>query len=361
MFVLYGLAYAPLDIALGRQAGIFVTIPMLVTAWLFGVRGGLAASLASLPLNLVLVLLLTDRAWREWIVQGGGAGYGAEVLVALVVGRLSDLSEKAKGELARRERAEAKLLSSATRLERSNRELEEFAYLAAHDLQDPLRKISTFGDRLYTDHAAALGDEGSDYVQRMQNAALRLSALIRDLLQLSRVTTRGQPFVHVDLMDVAQDAVTDLESVIVEAGGRVEIANVPVVKADPLQMRQLLNHLIGNGVKFRRPGVTPIVRVGGKPTNGHRNGAVEADDRSGWDISVEDNGMGFDEKYLDRIFTVFQRLHDGNGYDGTGVGLTVCRKIAERHGGTITATSTIGKGTVFTVSLPRDPGQGAER
>jgi PAS domain S-box-containing protein len=241
---------------------------------------------------------------------------------------------------AEHKRAEDSLARQAQELARSNAELEQFAYVASHDLQEPLRKIQAFGDRLKAHCNDTLSERGRDYLQRMQNAASRLQRLINDLLTFSRVTTRAQPFVPVNLAGVAREVVSDLELRIERTGGRVEMNELPTIDADPSQMRQLLQNLIDNGLKFHRPEEAPDVKVYGKLLNGRSQ------------IIVEDNGIGFDEKYLDRIFTIFQRLHARLEYEGTGVGLAVCRKIAERHGGTITAKSKPGEGSTFIVTLP---------
>jgi len=241
---------------------------------------------------------------------------------------------------AEHKRAEDVLARQAQELARSNAELEQFAYVSSHDLQEPLRKIQAFGDRMRAHYEDVLDERGRDYLQRMQNAAKRLQTLINDLLTFSRVTTRAQPFAPVNLTEVAQDVVSDLQARIERTGGRVEVGELPIIDADPTQERQLLQNLIDNGLKFHRPDEAPIVKVHSKLLGEQCQ------------IIVEDNGIGFDEKYLDRMFTIFQRLHSRFEYEGTGVGLAVCRKIAERHGGTITAQSTPGKGATFIVTLP---------
>lgn len=253
-----------------------------------------------------------------------------------------------------RKQAEEKLKKFAARLERSNRELQEFASVASHDLQEPLRKIQAFGDRLKTRCRDALPPEGHDYLERMQSAAARMQTLINDLLMFARVETTASPFVKVDLGQVAREVASDLETRIEREGARVEICELPVIEADPSQMRQLLQNLIGNGLKYHRKGVPPVVKIHAaviKERRSHkRPGNHPTSDFS--QIMVEDNGIGFDEKYLDRIFMVFQRLHGRKEYEGTGMGLAVCRKIAERHNGSITARSTPGRGSSFIVTLP---------
>jgi PAS domain S-box-containing protein len=248
--------------------------------------------------------------------------------------------------------AERQLKASTEQLKRSNRELEEFAGVASHDLQEPLRKIQAFGDRLETQCTAQLGDQGRDYLGRMLQASTRMRTLINDLLTFSRISTRTMPFDKLDLARVAQEVVSDLDERIRQTGGQVVIGKLPVIHADPLQMRQLLQNLIGNALKFHQPGHPPVVRVEAhvgstedKPVDG------QAATRT-CQLVVSDNGIGFDIKYLDRIFNVFQRLHGRAEYEGTGMGLAICRKIVERHRGTITATSQPGSGASFVVTLP---------
>jgi signal transduction histidine kinase len=187
----------------------------------------------------------------------------------------------------------------------------------------------------------------------MQSAAQRMQNLINALLAYSRVTTRGQPFVAVDLGEVAREVLADLEASIEQTGASVHVGHLPVIEADPTQMRQLLQNLAGNALKFHREDEPPRVLVHGRVLE-ERDAAPAGPCSPGTmcQIAVEDNGIGFDEKYLDCIFGVFQRLHGRGVYAGTGMGLAICRKIADRHGGSITAASTLGRGSVFTVVLP---------
>jgi len=254
--------------------------------------------------------------------------------------KLASTSERLMLELMERKRAEERVKETMAELERSNAELQRFAYVASHDLQEPLRKIQAFGDRLRGKYADMLDDRGRDYLWRMGSAAARMQTLISDLLTLSRVTTQAQPFVPVNLGKVVEDVLSDLEDHIKRTGGHVKVSDMPTIDADPTQMRQLFQNLIDNGLKFHLPEEKPVVSIR----------TQQLDEIC--QIIVEDNGIGFDEKHIERIFTVFQRLHGRGEYDGTGVGLPICRKIAERHGGTITATSTPNQGATFVVTLP---------
>jgi signal transduction histidine kinase len=191
-----------------------------------------------------------------------------------------------------------------------------------------------------------LSEHGRDYLARMSSAARRMQDLIDDLLRFSRVTTNTRPFVAVDLAATAHEVRADLEGVIDETGATVELGELPTVQADPLQMRQLLQNLLSNALKFHRDGVAPHVKVVGR-----------VDGRLA-EIAVSDDGIGFDERYAQRIFRVFERLHGRGVYPGTGIGLALCRKIVERHGGTITATSAPGEGATFLVTLPLEHSDG---
>lgn len=253
--------------------------------------------------------------------------------------------------------AQAQLLEQETRqreeLARSNTELQQFASIASHDLQEPLRKIQAFSNRLKDKYGEVLTEQGRDYLERMQNAAQRMQSLIDDLLTLSRVTTKAQPFVPVNLDQVTQEVLSDLEVCIQQNRGHVDVGNLPTIDADPIQMRQLLQNLISNALKFHRDDEPQVVKIYSqwleKQENPPRGGSPVP---KRCQIIVEDNGIGFDEKYLDRIFNVFQRLHSRSEFEGTGMGLAICRKIAERHGGSITAESSPGQGAKFIVTLP---------
>ena len=228
----------------------------------------------------------------------------------------------------------------AEKLVQSNRDLQEFAYIASHDLQEPLRKVLAFSNLLANIYGDALDETGRDYMKRMESACQRMETLINDLLSFARVDTRARSDIDVNLNTVAQEVISDLENQIERTQGGVEIGNLPTIEADPTQMHQLLQNLISNALKFHPEGRPPLIKISAK---------INADS---YQISFEDNGIGFDIQYLDRIFKPFERLNKRENYVGSGMGLAICRRIAERHGGKITATSTLGDGSTFIVTLP---------
>jgi light-regulated signal transduction histidine kinase (bacteriophytochrome) len=215
--------------------------------------------------------------------------------------------------------------------------------VASHDLQEPLRKIQTFADLIATMHRESLADKARDYLDRIQRAAGKMQALVQDLLRYSRITSKAEPFTRFNLRVPVEEAVTDLEVLCVETEARIEIDELPEIVANHVQVRQLFQNLIGNGLKYRSED-KPVIRI---YSNASSSGLF-------WEIHVEDNGVGFDELYLDRIFKPFQRLHGRSApYQGTGMGLAICRTIVERHGGSITAKSERGKGSTFIVTFPK--------
>ncbi|MEZ5933998.1 MAG: PAS-domain containing protein [Alphaproteobacteria bacterium] len=232
-------------------------------------------------------------------------------------------------------------------LARSNRELEAFASIASHDLQEPLRKVEAFGDRLKRKYEPELGDDGKMYIDRMQNAVIRMRALINDLLDYSRVTTKGKPFEPVDLTEIIRDVLSDLEVRIEEVRGGVDYDLLPVIDADRTQLRQLFQNLIANALKFHRPDERPRVVIRAETVESGRHVNQRC-----CRIEVADNGIGFEMKYADRIFGIFQRLHSRAEFEGTGIGLATCRKIVERHEGDIRVESICGEGTIFIIELP---------
>jgi PAS domain S-box-containing protein len=248
-------------------------------------------------------------------------------------------------DIAERKRVEEAIGQKAAELARSNAELEQFAFVASHDLQEPLRKIQAFGDRLKGKIGGAMAPEAQEYLERMQNASARMRTLINDLLTFSRVIRRTEPFVSVDLAAVTKGVLGDLEVRIEKSGAKIEAGDLPVIEADPMQMHQLLLNLLSNALKFQPAGAQPVVKIKSRTFS-----ALSGEQLC--EITVQDNGIGFEEKYLEKMFAVFQRLHGRSEYEGTGVGLAVCRRISDRHHGTISAKSQPGQGATFIVTLP---------
>jgi signal transduction histidine kinase len=285
------------------------------------------------------------RKWVPWAIFLASVLLG---VAALVFGRRSLKSANevrdanAQLALVNAELADsnAKLEHRAEELTRSNAELEQFASIASHDLQEPLRKVRTFTQQVTVSESENLSERGRDYLERTNAAAERMQNLIEDLLKFSRVATHGRPFSAVDLQQVTSEVLGDLEAQVEGTGALVEVGSLPTIRADSLQMRQLMQNLISNALKFRRDGVTPEVRIAG------------AADGEMATITVSDNGIGFEPQYSHRIFRVFERLHGRSEYPGTGIGLALCRKIAERHGGNVIADGVLGVGASFTVTLP---------
>lgn len=293
-----------------------------------------------------------SRKWLPWVIY---LALGIVALGFLAVLRrlwgsaaaLSTANARLASSNARLESSNA-LLRQAAELSRSNAELEQFASVASHDLQEPLRKVQTFAAQLTATEHDRLSAQGQDFLRRMSDAAGRMRTLIDDLLMFSRVSTQGRAFVPVELGEIVEQVLVDLELSITDSGARVSVDALPRVEADPVQMRQLLQNLLGNALKFRRDGIVPELRV-----------SAEVGDHLA-ELTIQDNGIGFDEQYATRIFGAFERLHGARAYPGTGIGLALCRKIVERHHGTITAEGDVGVGASFTVRLPLEqPAEGA--
>ncbi len=252
-------------------------------------------------------------------------------------------------------RLQQQLESSVVDLQRSNRNLEQFAYVASHDLQEPLRKIQQFGDIIQTQYTPIIGREGADMIRRMQQAAARMQVLIKDVLAYSRVATKREETGPVDLNTVVGEVLTDLETVITDKEAVVDMAFLPVVSGDAPQLRQLFQNLISNALKFTKPGQVPQVRLTGQSLEG-RSADVRMlpgdADRRFWLIEISDNGIGFEPHQADRIFQVFQRLHGRSHYEGTGIGLAIVQKVVENHGGYIRAEGRPGQGATFGIYLP---------
>lgn len=336
------------------------TLDGFVSSWNSGAERVYGYAAADMIGQRVSRLLPPDRAgeeahFLESIMRGERieqyetvriAKNGRHIPVSLTISPIKDGDGNVTGiskiarDFTERKLNEEKMAKFAAELQRSNSELQDFASVASHDLQEPLRKIQAFADELKTNLSGSIGEEDSDTMERMIAAAGRMRNLINDLLAFSRITTLAKPFVPVDLNALLKEVLSDLEVRTRDTDGQIETGHLPTIDADPMQMRQLLQNLIGNGLKFSRPGESPIIKISGE------NGGANCQ------LTIADNGIGFDEKYLDRIFTIFQRLHGRNEYEGTGIGLAICRKIVERHGGHLTARSAVGEGATFIITLP---------
>lgn len=295
------------------------------------------------PYDLVHRLQMKDGSIK-FVNEKCKTDYGEAGNPLRSLGTVMDITERklAEEELKKhREHLEELVKERTTELIQANKELQDFAFIASHDLQEPLRKVIAFGDRLRDRYAGALDEKGRDYLKRMENAAERMRDLIEDLLQLSRITTKAMPFLPTDLEEIVHDVLSDLEELIAQADGKVRIGSLPSLDADKLQMRQLLQNLIANALKFHEEGVAPLVSIESRCLE---DGFCE--------LTVKDNGIGFDEKYLDRIFRPFQRLHGRGVFKGSGMGLAICKKIVDRHSGEITVRSAPGQGAAFFVKLP---------
>lgn len=289
---------------------------------------------------------------QSWILPGALMAFGLLGFVALVLlrrmlqgtgrveeanRRLEELNVTLEERVAERT---AVAEQRAEELARSNSELEQFASVASHDLQEPLRKIRMYAERLPKRAGDALPDDAASDLTRIYGSAERMQRLIDDLLSFARVSSRKREFEPVDLTALAHEVVGDLEVRVRELDAEIEVGELPVVAADRAQMGQLLQNLVSNALKFHHPELRPVVRIRSE-ANGQRCFVV-----------VEDNGIGFEPKYADRIFAAFERLHARSEYEGTGIGLSIARKIAWRHGGELTAASVPGKGSTFTLALP---------
>lgn len=246
-------------------------------------------------------------------------------------------------EMAKREKAEVHLRQYAKDLEFKNQELKDFVYIASHDLQEPLRRIITFSD-LISSQSCDLDEKSLDYLNRMQKSSERMRRLIEDLLNFCKITQDSKPSEETNLEELVKNVLLDLEILINESGAIINIINLPTLEIDTCQIQQLFQNLINNALKYRKDSEVPMVTV--------RSRYLE---EGMWEITVEDNGIGFNDEYKERIFRPFERLHRKEEFEGSGMGLTICRNIVLRHGGTIKAESQPGSGTKFTFTLPAHP------
>jgi signal transduction histidine kinase len=319
-----------------------VSAPVAGTSW---------QVVVALPTATLYPTLAGSSSWLLWSVVSVVAALGLASLVllrrwligseqlTLAVGELESLNETLEAQVEERTELAHRRLAE---VQRSNSELEQFASVAAHDLQEPLRKIRMYGERL--SERTELGDESRADVSRMDAAALRLQRLIDDLLDLARVNSRGRELVPVALDVIAAEALSDLDARVSDVGAQVELGELPTILGDQAQIRRVLQNLLSNALKFHREGVPLRVRISSE---------LLGDGRCA--IIVEDNGIGFEDQYAERIFGAFQRLHGRSAYDGTGIGLSIARKIAWRHDGDITASGVSGVGATFRLTLPLAP------
>ncbi|WP_164084952.1 sensor histidine kinase [Pseudazoarcus pumilus] len=271
----------------------------------------------------------------RWILDRAFPVFDAQGEVIRIVGVARDVTEQKE--------AENNLLIALDQVQRSNRELEDFAYVASHDLQEPLRKIKVFSDRLDA-RSDEFDEKGRDYLSRISRSAERMQTLIRDLLGYSRVATRAEAMRQVSLDQILTDVLNDLEVAIGDAQASIERSPLPVVTGDPRQLQQLMQNLLENALKFRRPKTASRIRV------------FSRSERTSVQILVEDNGIGIDEEFVERIFRPFQRLHGKGEYPGSGIGLAIVKKIADRHGAQIEVLPTPGGGATFCVTFARAGG-----
>jgi PAS domain S-box-containing protein len=272
-------------------------------------------------------------------VHGQEVWLGQNVSLVKDQGRITGMQAVAR-DVTERKRMEEALLKQAEELSTANADLEQFAFIAAHDLQEPLRKIQAFGDRLNFKYKNVLDDQGRDYLERMRGSATRMRTLIDDLLSFARANKQQQRSLT-SLETIIKGVLGDLQVRIEETQATISVGTLPTLEVDPSQLRQVFQNLLSNALKFRKPDVPPIITV-----YSHRLGTGD------WEIRVSDNGIGFEEQYKERIFAVFQRLHSREQYEGTGIGLAIVRRIIESHDGTIEVSSRLGEGTTFSITLP---------
>ncbi|MDD5205803.1 MAG: PAS domain S-box protein [Desulfobacterales bacterium] len=318
--------------------------PLLLPSFRAGTKTIMAAPLISKDraIGTIQFSSLTPGAYTEedLILAENVAG---QISGAIANAQLFAKYERSEEALRRsRDELELRVRKRTAELARKNEELQNFTFAASHDLQEPLRKIQTLSDFIATKYFDSVSEQGRDYLKRMHETATRMRDVLQSLLDYSRLTRTTPPFGRVDLNKIAREAVSDFEHLVRETGASVEIENLPEIGGDAAQMRQLFQNLIGNGLKFRREGVQPLVRIY----------AACSSSRDEWEICISDNGIGFDEKYLDLIFKPFQRLHGKDEFGGNGMGLAICAKVVEHHKGFIKAESVFGEGSTFIVTLP---------
>ena len=298
-------------------------LPQVLEQWKASIATGL-------PFDMVFPLRRADGQFRQFLTRGVPLKDSSGKVIQWF-GTNTDITE--------RQQAEEKLRRTLADLERSNLDLQDFAYISSHDLQEPLRKIANFSEMLARQYEAQLDDQAKRYFAYIADGAKRMQALISDLLTYSRVGRAEIPLIPASLEDILQGTLNDLQELIRDSGAEISWDPLPILKVNPNQLRQLLQNLITNAIKFH----------GDEPPRIHLSARQEGDE---WVISLRDNGIGFDPQYAEQIFKVFKRLHTKEAYPGTGIGLAICKKIVERLGGRIWAESEPGRGSTFSFSIP---------
>lgn len=272
--------------------------------------------------------------------------------------KLTAMNKKLQDEIKDREATELKirelneeLKQNIAHLENANQELDRFAFMASHDLQEPLRKIRMFSDLVYSRNEAVLPESGKEHLKKIQVAAGRMQTLIQDILMFSRISTIKEPFVETDLNVLFDEVRSDLKDSIQEKNAEFIVDRLPVIRCNPRLISLLFQNLVNNALKYARKDIAPVIRISAETSN-TKSQKIHSPSEKHCRIFIEDNGIGFDQQFADQIFQMFKRLHHHTEYPGTGIGLTLCKRIAEVHSGSISARSKLGKGSTFIVSLP---------
>lgn len=329
--------------------------PAAQDAWLFGteLREGALATQLLPPKEAVKLLEYCQQACQTGQTQRFQYRYpDSDRWLSLAVKKFDQGLILNAADVTEERHQQAVLMNMNRALQQSNENLQQFAYIASHDLQEPLRKIHSFGNLLSVQFADQLGENGMDLIRRMQAASGRMTTLIRDLLAYSRLTTHREPSQPVSLGRLIDEIIDDLSPLLQEGQATTDCEELPTVPGDVSQLRQLFQNLLINAVTYRHPDRLPIIRVSCRTLSGADVPEGLPPQKNYAEISVADNGIGFEERYAERIFQMFQRLHGRNQYTGTGVGLAICKRVVENHQGLIMAHSVPGQGSTFRIVLP---------
>jgi len=274
--------------------------------------------------------------------------------------KLKAINKSLENEIKERKASEDKvkelnrqMLENIVRLESANKDLDRFAFMASHDLQEPLRKIRLFSDMLQAKYKEILDSDAQVHISRIQKSVERMQSLIKDILTFSRISNEKESFEYIDLNNVVHDVLTDMESNVQEKQAKINLGSLPSIEANPGLIRPLFSNLLGNALKYCKKDVSPVISIRSEinmMANG--NGSKKNQPNRYCKIYIEDNGIGFEQEYAEQIFDMFKRLHVSNEFEGTGIGLALCKKIVEKHHGFISARSKVNQGSTFIVSLP---------